>query len=85
MVYAVPDCLLKEYASALEEKFRVSITTQRISQIFKEEGISRKKVVAPRHLSSFQDSRRSQGARSCFTGSVDPKAKPVQSRTTCLP
>jgi len=44
MVFEAPDSLLKEYASALEEEFHVSITPQRISQIFKEEGISRKKV-----------------------------------------
>jgi hypothetical protein len=42
MVFEDPEASLKEYAWVIEKAFHQTITTQRISQILKEEDITRK-------------------------------------------
>jgi len=52
MVFEAPDSLLKEFALVLEAQFGVSLTEQRIGQIFKENNINRKVVASSYECSS---------------------------------
>ena len=78
MIMKVPDCLLKEYISEIDNRYGVKVSVGRLSDILKELGITHKKVppVANRLIAACKRGRTERPRTQRCLGSKNCRMEP---------